>query len=76
MNAALQCLAHVPPMRSYFALGEYEFDIYLHELTTLILDVEVASECNSQSQGNLWPIAWTEDKPMSATSNGEFEVRQ
>ena len=27
MNAALQCLAHVPPMRSYFALGEYEFDI-------------------------------------------------
>lgn len=27
MNAALQCLAHCPPLRYYFALGEYEFDI-------------------------------------------------
>ena len=27
MNSALQCLAHCPPLRYYFALGEFEFDI-------------------------------------------------
>ena len=53
----------------------YAFRVSLQEKTTLTLNVELASDCESKSEGTLQPITW-EERTLNTAQDGDWQPLQ